>query len=124
MPHPFQSFVQSFLDYLSFEKRYARHTVVAYQNDLEQFFTYLEDQYQVTNINEIVPGFARSWLASLKDDKLLAKSINRKISTLKSFFKYHTRTGTITSTPMWSVISPKTNRPLPNVLKTTRRLPR
>lgn len=117
MPHPFQSFVQSFLDYLLYEKRYSVHTVTSYQNDLEQFFSWLEEQYAVKDINEIVPNYIRSWMASLKNDKLMAKSINRKISTLKSFFKYHTRMGAISSTPMWSVVSPKAGKRLPEFVQ-------
>ncbi len=113
----YQPFLQAFINYLKFEKRYSRHTIISYQNDLVQFFSFLTAQYPNTDINNIETIFIRSWLASLKTDKLTAKSINRKISSLKSFFKYHIRTGKIASSPMWSVITPKISRRLPEFVK-------
>jgi len=62
---------------------------------------------------EIQSPIVRSWLASLKEEKLKAKSINRKISTLKSFFKFQLRTGTIETSPMSHIISPKISKRLP-----------
>jgi integrase/recombinase XerC len=61
--------------------------------------------------------FIRSWLAHLKDKGLLSKSINRKISTLKSFFKYHLKNGVIEETPMNKIITPRTNKRLPVFIK-------
>jgi integrase/recombinase XerC len=66
------------------------------------------------SLQQITHSFVRSWLASLKDAGLSAKSINRKISTLKSFFKYAIKTGVIKQSPMARVISPKTEKRLPN----------
>jgi integrase/recombinase XerC len=105
--------LQSFLDYLRFEKRYSQHTLIAYQNDLEQFFAYLHQQFQSPALSEITHGYIRSWLANLKEEQITAKSINRKISTLKSFFKHQLRTGVVTVTPMSSVVSPKISKRLP-----------
>jgi len=113
----YQAPVVSFINYLQFEKRYSQHTVSSYRVDLEQFFTYLTGQYQSPPLAEIAPVYVRSWLAELKNDTMTAKSINRKISTLKSFFKYHLRTGTVSATPMWSVTSPKISRRLPEFVK-------
>lgn len=117
MQEPAQPHLQSFLDYLRFEKRYSQHTVISYQNDLEQFFSYLHHQYQGTGINDIVPAFIRSWLAEMKNDAMTAKSLNRKISSLRSFFKYHIRMGTVTTSPMWSVVTPKISKRLPEFVK-------
>jgi integrase/recombinase XerC len=117
MQDPFQPYLRSFLDYLRFEKRYSQHTLISYQTDLEQFFDYLNNQYQGTVITTIIPAFIRSWLAAMKDGKMTSKSINRKISALKSFFKYHLRTGSIATSPMWSVISPKISKRLPEFVK-------
>lgn len=111
------SIIQSFLDYLKYEKRYSAHTLVSYQTDLADFFNYLNIEYGTTSIKEISHGFIRSWLASLKEKGLTSKSINRKISALKSFFKYHLRTGTIEATPMANVISPKVGKRLPVFVK-------
>jgi integrase/recombinase XerC len=112
-----QSSVQSFLDYLKFEKRYSVHTLTSYQTDLFDFFDYLEIQFGNTALKEIDHNYVRSWLAALKERKLNSKSINRKISSLKSFFKYHLRTGTVDASPMSKVISPKISKRLPVFVK-------
>lgn len=109
--------VQSFIDYLRFEKRYSAHTVRSYQDDLAQFTTYLQDQFSVQSIEEITATFIRSWLASLREMDISPRSINRKISTLKSFFKYQLRTGRLTQTPMTNIISPKSGKRLPSFVK-------
>jgi integrase/recombinase XerC len=117
MDSPFLPHLQSFLNYLRFEKRYSQHTIISYQNDLEQFFAYITSQYQATRLADIATVYVRSWLAELKRNKITAKSINRKASSLKSFFKYHIRTGAIAATPMWSVTTPKISKRLPEFVK-------
>ncbi|MEO5594595.1 MAG: tyrosine-type recombinase/integrase [Chitinophagaceae bacterium] len=117
MDSPFQPHLQSFLNYLKFEKRYSQHTIVSYQNDLEQFFTYIVSQYQAAGLTDIASTYIRSWMAEMKSNKITGKTINRKASSLKSFFKYHLKTGSITVTPMWSVITPKISKRLPEFIK-------
>jgi integrase/recombinase XerC len=107
------TYIQSFLDYLKFEKRYSQHTILSYQNDLEQFFAYLKSQYEIENLKEISATLIKSWLAELQEDKIQSKSINRKISTLKSFFKYLIKQDFIQATPMQTVISPKVKKRIP-----------
>jgi integrase/recombinase XerC len=116
------SAIQPFLDYLKFEKRYPANTVIAYRNDLEQFFGYLqntENGMGLTDpaLKEIPSTFIRSWLASLKEQKMSAKSINRKISSLKSFFKYYMRIGQLDQTPMTVITAPKIPKRLPNYVE-------
>jgi integrase/recombinase XerC len=106
-------FSQPFIDYLKFEKRYSAHTIRAYTDDLEQFFCYLEITFGETPLSGISAAFIRSWLASLKEQKMTSKSINRKISSLKSFFKYQVRTSLLDRSPMAGVISPKSGKRLP-----------
>lgn len=106
--------IQPFLDYLKFEKRYSKHTVTSYQTDLISFFDYILIQYGETPLNLLSHIYIRSWLASLKDEGLTAKSINRKISSLKSFFKYQLKAGVIKQTPMLKIVSPKNEKRLPN----------
>jgi integrase/recombinase XerC len=113
MPLSTQPVFQSFIDYLKFEKRYSEHTVRSYHDDLGQFHNYVLTTYSAFSTPEIDHLQIRSWLANLKAGKLSAKSINRKISTLKSFFKYQLKTGVILQTPMNKIISPKTSRRLP-----------
>ncbi|NCI48209.1 tyrosine-type recombinase/integrase [Sediminibacterium soli] len=102
-----------FLDYLKFEKRYSQHTLIAYETDLGQFLAYLTSQFEAPPLGSITPMFIRSWLAELKEDELMAKSINRKISALRSFFKYQLKTGLIKQTPMTTVTAPRTGKRLP-----------
>jgi len=106
--------IQPFLNYLKFEKRYSRHTFISYETDLVSFFDYIETQYGEMSIDQLSHTYIRSWLASLKDQGLTAKSINRKISSLKSLFKYQLKTGVIRQTPMVKIISPKNEKRLPN----------
>ncbi|MGI8951082.1 MAG: site-specific tyrosine recombinase/integron integrase [Chitinophagaceae bacterium] len=109
--------IQSFLNYLQFEKRYSQHTIVSYQNDLEQFFAFLQGQFSSTSLEKISASFIRSWLAELKQEKISSKTINRKISSLKSFFKYLLKQGIIAETPMTTIVSPKINKRLPSFIE-------
>jgi integrase/recombinase XerC len=104
---------QPFLDYLKFEKRYSRHTLLSYENDLTVFFDFLELQFGSLALPEITHSFVRSWLASLKDAGMTAKTINRKISALRSFFKYALKTGILAQSPMVKVVAPKNEKRLP-----------
>lgn len=113
MPIPQYPQLQAFLDYLKFEKRYSQHTLISYQNDLEQFFAYLASQFDAPPIDRITAMFVRSWLAEMKEDEITSKTINRKISSLRSFFKYEMRTGNLTQTPMATVTAPKIGKRLP-----------
>lgn len=106
--------IQPFLDYLRFEKRYSRHTLLSYETDLIAFFDFVVTQFDETALPQISHMLVRSWLASLKDAGLSAKSINRKISTLKSFFKFQIKAGVIKQTPMAKVVAPKNEKRLPN----------
>ncbi|HEV7332976.1 MAG TPA: tyrosine-type recombinase/integrase [Flavisolibacter sp.] len=106
--------IQPFIDYLKFEKRYSRHTILSYQTDLVSFFDFVMVQYGEMALPQLSHTIIRSWLASLKDEGLSAKSINRKISTLKSFFKFQLKSGAIRQTPMAKVMAPKNEKRLPN----------
>ena len=110
-------YIQSFIDYLKFEKRYSAHTIRSYQDDLVQFFDFLDKQFGKLTLTEISSSFVRSWLASLKDDAVTARTINRKISTLKSFFKFQLKQGKVENTPMGNIISPKISKRLPVFIK-------
>jgi len=106
--------IQPFLDYLKFEKRYSRHTLISYQNDLISFFDYVVIQYGNTPLQELSHAIIRSWLAGLKGEGMSSKTINRKISTLRSFFKYNIKTGVMDETPMGKIIAPKNEKRLPH----------
>jgi integrase/recombinase XerC len=108
---------QFFLQYLQFQKRYSQHTVLAYQTDLNQFYDFVIVTYGNLPLNEISAGVVRSWLAQLKEDELEAKSINRKISSLKSFFKHQMKLGAIKSSPMATLVTPRVKKRLPQYVE-------
>ena len=114
MLQQYQIPIQQFLNYIRFEKRYSAHTSIAYQNDLEQFTAYLASQYDGINITEVNASIIKSWLAELKTDDITSRSIKRKISSLKSFYKFHLKSGLITKSPMATIISPKVSNRLPS----------
>ncbi len=105
--------VNTFLAYLQFEKRYSLHTITAYSNDLVQFFDFIETQYEKVPLEQITGSMVRTWLAGLKEIEMTGKSLNRKISSLKSFFKYQIRQERLVKSPMETVISPKITKRLP-----------
>lgn len=105
--------LNAFLAYLQFEKRYSLHTITAYSNDLVQFFDFVETQYEAIPFTQITGTIVRSWLANMKEEEMTGKTLNRKISSLKSFFKYQIQQGNLAKSPMETVISPKVNKRLP-----------
>lgn len=105
--------LNAFLAYLQFEKRYSVHTITAYSNDLVQFFDFVETQYEGIPYTHITGTMVRTWLASMKEEELTGKTLNRKISSLKSFYKYQIQQGQLAKSPMETVISPKVNKRLP-----------
>jgi integrase/recombinase XerC len=113
MPISNLTLIQSFLDYLAFQKRYSSHTVLSYQNDLTGFFDFIELQFGNTALSDINAPYVRSWLAKLKESGIESKSLNRKISSLKSFFKYQLKQGTLLKSPMATVVSLKVKKRLP-----------
>jgi integrase/recombinase XerC len=112
------SSIEPFINYLKYEKRYSEHTIRSYHDDLVQFFKWLEMQYGNSQPKDVSYSFIRSWLAALKEKDQTSKTINRKISSLKSFFKHQVRTGALESTPMTKVISPKNSKRLPSFVQT------
>ena len=113
MPITHLQYIQPFLNYLQFQKRYSQHTIISYHNDLTDFFDFIEIQYGLSSLTEIKTVFVRSWLAGLKEKKMESRSINRKISTLKSFFKYQLKEGAIQVSPMATITSAKIKKRLP-----------
>lgn len=106
--------LQSFIEYLKFERRYSQYTIISYQTDLEQFFAFLTSQYDSPPLADISASFVRSWLAEMRNDDITPKSLNRKISALKSFFKYQIKLGEVKQSPMSTIIAPKVGKRLPS----------
>lgn len=104
---------ESFIQYLSYEKRYSAHTLRAYEKDLGQFLSFYEAYYhpdhgQVAGHREI-----RAWIVDLMESGQTARTVRRKISALQSFFKYLRREGHIEINPMEKVQTPKMDKNLP-----------
>tara|TARA_X000001036_G_C20595840_1_gene772826 strand:+ start:477 stop:1346 length:870 start_codon:yes stop_codon:yes gene_type:complete len=105
---------EKFIDYLLSEKRFSQHTITSYSIDIEQFFLFLSDQYQIKeNISEVSFQLVRSWVASLLEEGVLPRSVTRKISTLRTYFKFLIREEYISKNPMLKVVSPKSKKRLP-----------
>ncbi len=114
MPINSQQYISSFVDYLQFEKRYSQNTIVSYQNDLEQFFAFLTSQYDNPPVSDISPMYVRTWLAEMRGEGITPKTINRKISTLKSFFKHLLKMEVVKQSPMTTIMVQKVGKRLPS----------
>ncbi|MFT7590754.1 MAG: integrase/recombinase XerC [bacterium] len=108
---------QNYLDYLSFQKSYSEHTIEAYLNDLEQFQLFLSEQFDTSLIVETQSVFIRSWIVSLMESGLKASTVNRKLSTLKSFFKYLRMIDLVTVNPASKVRNLKLPSKIPTYLR-------
>jgi integrase/recombinase XerC len=105
--------IKQFLDYLRYEKRYAEHTIQAYQSDLSYFLAFLQRQYEDVQLSDITHFDIRSWMVAMLEEKYAASTVNRKLSTLKTFFRFHQKRGSIADNPMLKVVSPKIGKRLP-----------
>jgi len=103
-----------FIDYLSSEKRFSKHTITSYTNDINQFSVFLLNEYQIKDqVSEINFQIIRSWISSLLEKGVSPRSVNRKISTLKTYFRFLLREGFVNESPMLKVVSPKSRKRLP-----------
>ncbi len=103
--------IAEFVDYLKNERRLSLHTLRAYQNDLEEFQAFLSERFNA-QLSDAASVHIRFWLSSLLQNKLSTRSINRKNSTLKSFFKFLEIKGSFKVNPIDKVVSPKNPRKL------------
>ncbi len=117
MTQPHSTHIQPFLDYLVFEKRFSAHTLISYRTDLTMFSGFIDEVFGKVSLEDITYNMVRSWLARLKDEEMSSRSVNRKISALRSFFKYQLREGNIEISPMAQVITPKNKQRLPVFVK-------
>ena len=106
-----------FIQYIQFEKRYSYHTIIAYKKDIDQFFLFLKEQYEIIDEKKIDYLIIKSWIVKLMENGLSTRSINRKLSSLKTFFKYLIREEIISVNPMLKVTSPKTSKRLPEFVE-------
>lgn len=103
-----------FIKYLSAEKRFSANTITSYSTDLDQFSIFLSKEYQISNeVSEISFQIVRSWIAYLLEKGVTPRSVNRKISTLKTYFKFLIRENVILESPMLKIVAPKSKKRLP-----------
>lgn len=109
--------IHSFCNYLLSQKRFSENTVKSYGNDLEGLRTYIVHTYEIDDPAVISPQMLKSWLSSLKEEKMESRSINRKLSAVKSFFKYLLRHQVVSKSPAAGIPSMKIKKKLPVFLE-------
>lgn len=102
--------VTAFLEYLTVEKNYSLHTVKAYQKDICDFFEYVRGEYEIVIPSEVGKNEIRSWVVVLNEQNIQNRSINRKITSLKSFFTYLQRVDEVEENPVKHQKSLKTSK--------------
>ena len=109
----FQSQIEEFSNYIQNERRLSPHTLTAYQTDLRQFQDFLEETLILKSFTEGTYNEIRMWIIHLKENEISNRSINRKISTLKSLYKYFITKQKVKVNPMLKIIAPKQSKKLP-----------
>jgi integrase/recombinase XerC len=105
--------IDLFLKYIEFEKRYSSHTLISYKTDLQQFADFLFTTYQLSEPDKANFPLIRDWIASLANQDISSKSINRKIASLRSYYKFLLKKSLITKDPTVKVKAPKIRKRLP-----------
>ncbi|MBC8321368.1 MAG: tyrosine-type recombinase/integrase [Bacteroidetes bacterium] len=105
--------IDSFIDYIAIEKRYSSHTVKAYKTDLALFTTFLNHEFEIDNPVDASQEMIRSWVVYMIDSGLSGKSVNRKMSTLKSYYNYLIKISVLSENPARHIVSVNTPQRLP-----------
>lgn len=105
---------EKFIQYLRYEKNYSSHTEISYLNDLTQFQTFIAAECGDPDLKEIDSDMIRIWISSLMEEGMKPRSVNRKLSAIKSFFRYLKRNDVLTQNPAERVSGPKTVKRLPS----------
>lgn len=111
------SMTDSFIKYLRFEKRVSPHTITAYENDLLQFQNFININFSGETIGQATYAIVRAWIVQLVESELSPTSVNRKIASLRSFFKFLLREEHIVKDPMMKIKPLKTSKRLPTFVK-------
>lgn len=92
--------LQKFIDYLSLEKNYSKHTLTAYTKDIQLFFSFLKENYQIDEAKDVEYVLVRSWVVHLNQQQISNRSINRKITSLKTFFNFLLKINKVKTNPV------------------------
>ena len=106
----------SFLDYLQYERNYSEETIKSYREDLCQFEKFAREEIGDSALSEVKAELVREWIVSLMDKGYTSTSINRKLSSLRSFYKFLLRKGEVCVNPLQKITGPKNKKPLPTFL--------
>ena len=109
--------LDQFSNYLEYERRYSNHTVNSYRVDLTQFIEFCQDQYEISDIKAIRHPIVRSWIVSMIENGYVNKTINRKISSLRTFYNFLKRRNLVDVNPMLKIVAPKIPKRLPSFIK-------
>jgi len=109
--------IAKFLDYLSYQKRYSNNTIIAYRNDLNSFADYLEVFFETNDAGVVSRRMISSFIADLAESGISSRSINRKLSSIQSFYGFLLKEGLLQVNPAKSVQRPKTSSHLPSVMR-------
>ena len=109
--------ISEYIQYLEFEKRYSKHTLTSYRKDLNQFLSYINVYYGDHALESVEHLHIRSWMMNMVENKITAKTINRKISSLRSFFNFLIKKDIISKNPTKKIITPKIGKTLPKYVK-------
>ncbi len=108
---------ESFISYMKYEKRYSSHTLVAYKKDLDQFVLYCIEMIGEFNVKAVDSGVLRNWIVYLMEQQLTPRSVNRKVSTIKAFFRFLMKNEVVESNPAVNLTLPKIRKKLPNFVE-------
>ena len=108
---------ESFINYLKYEKRYSPLTAIAYKKDLDQFEEFYVKTIGDFNVEGINDKVVRSWVIALMDSGMTARTVNKKVSALKSFNKYLLRMEIVNENNLVNVIVPKVRKKLPQFVE-------
>ncbi|MDH5608119.1 MAG: tyrosine-type recombinase/integrase [Cyclobacteriaceae bacterium] len=109
--------IDNFLKYIQYEKRYSMHTVTAYQDDLHKFFDFLSATFDIRQVDDIQHAHLRSWIVQLVEQGNHPHTVNRKIATLKSFFKFLQARQNISQNPASRLRPLKSEKKLPSFVR-------
>lgn len=107
---------KAFLDYLQYIKRYSQYTLKSYDTDLEQFIFFCENTNE-TKVENADYKLVRFWIVSLMENGLSSRSVNRKITTLRTFYKYLLKEGIVDKNPLQKIVPPKNKKSLPSFIE-------
>jgi integrase/recombinase XerC len=108
--------LEAFIKYITYEKRFSKHTIVSYKVDLHQFLSFLDETYKV-ELFQVKTDMVRSWVASLLNSGISERTVNRKVSSLRSFFKYLLRNNLVELNPVETISALKTAKRLPSYVR-------